>query len=66
VEAGALGDAVDAALMLAAGDDVPPLGRWAVATVAAGGAALGAAVAPRLEQASDFERAGGASFNATV
>ena len=55
VEAGAVVDAVDAALMLAAGRDIPAVSRWGVAAAAAAAAAAGAAAAPGVEQASDFE-----------
>jgi len=50
LEAGALSDAIDTAATVLAGNSIPPAIRWPCVAVGVGSAALGAMLAPRLDE----------------
>lgn len=50
VEAGSMSDLIDAAASLLAGDSIPPAIRWPSVALGAGSAALGAYLAPQLDE----------------
>jgi hypothetical protein len=50
IEAGVLSDAIDTAASLLAGSSIPPAIRWPCVALGAGSAALGAWLAPQLEE----------------
>ena len=49
IEAGALSDAIDTCASLLAGSSIPPAVRWPCVALGAGSAALGAYLAPQLD-----------------
>jgi hypothetical protein len=52
IEAGVLSDAIDTAASLVAGSSIRPAIRWPCVALGAGSAALGAVLAPQLEDAA--------------
>jgi len=50
LEAGALSDAIDTAATVLAGNSIPPAIRWSCVAVGVGSAALGAMLAPQLDE----------------
>ena len=51
IEAGVLSDALDTAASLLAGSSIPPAIRWPCVALGAGSAAVGAYLAPQLDEA---------------
>jgi hypothetical protein len=52
IEAGALSDVIDTAASLLAGSSIPPAIRWPCVALGAGSAALGAFLAPQLDEST--------------